>query len=109
MQDTGAACKADPAGGFVYGGLEGWSPQWMTLESDTWRKRMQVLRRFVNAARTVVYRLRADKRLKALRSIMGGWRALGLGAWHMHAATDGHCRHHCKHDTHAQQAATCAP
>ncbi len=50
-------------------GLEGFTPQWVLLESNSWRKRVQVLQRFVNAARIVIYRLRADRRLGQLKAV----------------------------------------
>ncbi|GBF91117.1 hypothetical protein Rsub_04786 [Raphidocelis subcapitata] len=52
-----------------YSGLEGFTPQWVLLESNQWRKRVQVLQRFVSAARVVVYRRRAQKRLERLKGI----------------------------------------
>jgi hypothetical protein len=55
-----------------YEGLGGFTPQWVMLEANAWRKRVAVLQRFVCAARTVVLRLRAQKRLERLRVLAGG-------------------------------------
>lgn len=44
----------------------------MHMQASEWRKRVHALRRFVTAARTVVYRLRAQKRLDRLKMLAGG-------------------------------------
>lgn len=56
-----------------YPGLDGFQPQWLLLaESNDWRKRVQVAQRFVHAARVVIYRNRAQARLRRLRALAGG-------------------------------------
>uniref|UniRef100_A0A383WQ08 HYDIN/VesB/CFA65-like Ig-like domain-containing protein n=1 Tax=Tetradesmus obliquus TaxID=3088 RepID=A0A383WQ08_TETOB len=50
-----------------YAGLEGFQPQWLLLEGNEWRKRVQVTQRFVNAVRVVMYRNRAHARLQKLK------------------------------------------
>lgn len=53
-------------------GLESFQPQWLLLsESNDWRKRVQVAQRFVQAVRVVMYRNRAQARLKKLRALAG--------------------------------------
>jgi hypothetical protein len=53
-------------------GLDGFQPQWLLLsESNDWRKRVQVAQRFVQAARVVIYRNRAQARIKKLRGLAG--------------------------------------
>jgi hypothetical protein len=53
-------------------GLEKFQPQWLLLsESNDWRKRVQVAQRFVQAARVVIYRNRAQARIKKLRGLAG--------------------------------------
>ncbi|KAF6259574.1 hypothetical protein COO60DRAFT_995334 [Scenedesmus sp. NREL 46B-D3] len=52
-----------------YAGLEGFRPQWLLLEGNEWRKRVQVTQRFVNAVRVVVYRNRAQARLQKLKTL----------------------------------------
>lgn len=54
-----------------YPGLEGFTPQWLLLESNEWRKRVQVTQRFVNAVRVMMYRNRAQTRLQKLKAIAG--------------------------------------
>jgi hypothetical protein len=54
-----------------YPGLEGFQPQWLLLEGNEWRKRVQVTQRFVNAVRVVVYRNRAQARLQKLKMLAG--------------------------------------
>jgi hypothetical protein len=58
--------------GEEYPGLEGWQPHWVLLEANTWRKRVGVLQRFVAAARVVILRNRAERRLTRLRALAGG-------------------------------------
>lgn len=63
-----AACASSAC----YKGLESFRPQWLLLsESNDWRKRVQVAQRFVHAARVVIYRNRAQARLKKLRALAG--------------------------------------
>jgi hypothetical protein len=54
-----------------YAGLEGFQPQWLLLEGNEWRKRVQVTQRFVNAVRVVMYRNRAQARLQKLKLLAG--------------------------------------
>jgi hypothetical protein len=54
-----------------YVGLEGFQPQWLLLEGNEWRKRVQVTQRFVNAVRVVMYRNRAQARLQKLKLLAG--------------------------------------
>lgn len=54
-----------------YAGLEGFQPQWLLLEGNEWRKRVQVTQRFVNAVRVVMYRNRAHARLQKLKLLAG--------------------------------------
>lgn len=55
-----------------YAGLENFQPQWLLLsESNDWRKRVQVAQRFVQAARVIIYRNRAQARLRQLRALGG--------------------------------------
>lgn len=55
-----------------YPGLQDFKPQWLLLESNEWRKRVQVTQRFVDAVRVVIYRNRAKKRLQKLKILGGG-------------------------------------
>ena len=45
-------------------------PSWDPYSNDVWRMRKQSLERFVRAARTVIYRLRAAKRLAGIRAAL---------------------------------------
>lgn len=59
-----------------YAGLASFQPQWLLLsESNDWRKRVQVAQRFVHAARVIIYRNRAQARLRQLRALGGELRA----------------------------------
>ena len=71
LQQQQQLLQQDCGVGSGYEGLEGFKPQWVMLEANTWRKRVAVLQRFVSAARTVVLRLRAQKRLERLRMLAG--------------------------------------
>ena len=51
--------------------VESFSPSWDPYSNDVWRMRTQSLERFVRAARTVIYRARAAKRLVAIRAALG--------------------------------------
>eukprot|EP00877_Chromochloris_zofingiensis_P012287 jgi/Chrzof1/7311/Cz02g18220.t1 len=67
----------------TYAGLDGFQPNWILLDSNDWRKRVQVMQRFVNAVRVVIYRLRAQHRilrLKAIAARLGGDRESMAGA-----------------------------
>lgn len=55
-----------------YPGLAGFRPRWLLLESNEWRKRVQVAQRFVHAVRVVIYRNRAQARLQKLKLLSGG-------------------------------------
>lgn len=62
------ACTATSSSSSSYLGLDSFQPQWLLLsESNDWRKRVQVAQRFVHAARVVIYRNRAQARLRKLR------------------------------------------
>lgn len=54
-----------------YLGLQDFQPQWLLLESNEWRKRVQVTQRFVDAVRVVIFRNRARKRLQKLKLLAG--------------------------------------
>jgi hypothetical protein len=69
-----------------YPGLEGYHPQWLLLEGNEWRKRVAVAQRFINAVRVVVYRNRAQARLRKLKAMAGEadtsrWLLAGTLAW----------------------------
>jgi hypothetical protein len=68
---TRPPAAAAAAVGEEYAGLEGWQPHWVLLEANTWRKRVGVLQRFVAAARVVILRNRAERRLQRLRALAG--------------------------------------
>jgi len=66
------ACTATSSSSSSYLGLDSFQPQWLLLsESNDWRKRVQVAQRFVHAARVVIYRNRAQARLRKLRVLAG--------------------------------------
>lgn len=55
-----------------YQGLETFQPQWLLLsESNAWRKRVLVMQRFVHAVRVIIFRNRAQARLRKLRALAG--------------------------------------
>lgn len=55
-----------------YAGLDGFQPQWLLAESTDCRKRIQAAQRFVHAARVVLLRVRATKRLQQLKRLTAG-------------------------------------
>eukprot|EP00775_Hariotina_reticulata_P002309 gene2309-2617_t len=57
------------AGPPAYPGLEDFKPQWLLLEGNEWRKRVQVAQRFINAVRVVIYRNRPQARLRKLKAM----------------------------------------
>lgn len=68
---SGGSSRCDGVGS-SYTGLEGFRPQWLLLsEGNAWRKRVQVVQRFVHAARVVMYRNRANARLRKLKALAG--------------------------------------
>lgn len=65
-----AAAATSSSSNSGYPGLEGFSPQWQLLSnSSDWRKRVHVAQRFVQAARVVIHRNRAQARLKKLKAL----------------------------------------
>jgi hypothetical protein len=48
-----------------------WQPSWQLASANTWRKRTQVLQRFIGAVRKVVYRLRAQRQLDRFKRLLG--------------------------------------
>jgi hypothetical protein len=70
-QPSQAAAPSSSSKQQSYAGLEGFQPQWLLLEGNEWRKRVQVTQRFVNAVRVVMYRNRAQARLQKLKLLAG--------------------------------------
>lgn len=70
LREASATHVTSTSGRDEYDGLQDFQAKWLVMESNDWQKRVQVLNRFVNAARVLVYRYRADKRLSNLHDLV---------------------------------------
>lgn len=84
MLRPAAAAAASPGGMpaciIELPGLPDFEPRFLQIQASNWRKRVEALERFVGAARTVVLRVRAGRRLVRLQALVAAAAAAGPSA-----------------------------